>query len=355
MSTDTLRLQAPGLGQKRGLSWTRDLRTMRVFRFAFGVTLAMGIAFAGNWPLFFITPVLVSFLLALPLPALTLRQGAVNFLYVFVAFGIGLLFTLLLLPFPLVFVPALGLVLFHVYYLANRGGPPFLVVMILIAILILPILGLTLDVIATGFASAFAGSALLAIVLVWVAHGLFPDPSRGRLPTRPPRSRAYHAAAASMALKSTLVTLPLATAFFLFDWSSQLLVLVFSALFSLAPEVSKGKAAASKSMISTLIGGAAALLFYSLIVLVPEFHFFLALTLLVALLFAAVIFSDTPYAAYMSSAFIALVVLVGGSMGEDASITDKLITRVLLMSLAALYIVTALHFLNWAVARRGAR
>jgi len=129
------------------------------------------------------------------------------------------------------------------------------------------------------------------------------------------------------------------------------MVLVFTALFSLAPEVSKGKAAASKSMISTLIGGVAALLFYALIVGVPEFHFFLALALLFALLFAAAIFSDNPYAAYMPSAFIALIVLVGGSMGEDASIIDKLAVRVLLMCLATLYIVVALRFLDWLAAR----
>jgi len=356
MSTDTPRLQVQGLEQKWAWRWTHDLRAMRVFRFAFGVTLAMGVSFAGNWPLFFITPVLVAFMLALPLPPPTLRQGAANLLYIFIAFAIGLLFTLLLLPYPLVFVPALGLILFHVYYLANRGGPPFLVIMTIVAVLLLPMLGLTHDVIAGGFAAAFVHSGLFAIVLVWLAHGVVPDPpdSHPPMPARASLSD-YSPVAARTALKSTLVTLPLATAFIAYDWSSQLLVLVFAALFSLAPEVSKGRAAASTSMISTLIGGAAALAFYGLIVVVPEFHFFLALTLLFALLFAAAIFSGRPYAAYMPSAFIALIVLVGGSMGEDPNITDKLMARVLLMSLAALYIVTALRFLDWVADRRVAR
>ena len=49
------------------------------------------------------------------------------------AFVLGLFFAFFLLPFPLVYVPMLGLTLFHIYYLANRRGPLFLVLMSIIA------------------------------------------------------------------------------------------------------------------------------------------------------------------------------------------------------------------------------
>ena len=40
----------------------------------------------------------------------TLRQALALFEYVAVAFTIGLIFTLFLLPYPMIYVPALGLV-----------------------------------------------------------------------------------------------------------------------------------------------------------------------------------------------------------------------------------------------------
>ncbi len=93
-------------------------------------------------------------------------------------------------------------------------------------------------------------------------------------------------------------------------------------------------------------------MFYGLLIVVPEFHFFLALMFLSTLVFANGIFSDSAYAAYLPSAFIALLVLVGGSMGEDASITDKFVARVLLMSLSTLYIVFALKTVDWLIQRK---
>ena len=161
--------------------------------------------------------------------------------------------------------------------------------------------------------------------------------------------------AASAALKSTLVVLPIAVLFIAMEWTEEILVMVFAAIFSLSPEISKGKIAALNSLTSTLIGGLSALVFYWLIVAIPEFHFFVALMLLTALLFGQGIFSGNSMAKYLSSAFVAIIVLVSGSMGEGADITEKFVMRVLLISAAAVYIVAALsvleHFLFVTPAR----
>jgi len=111
-------------------------------------------------------------------------------------------------------------------------------------------------------------------------------------------------------------------------------------------KVFQGKVAALSSLKSTFIGGLSALVFYWLIVAVPEFHFFIALMLLTALLFGQGIFSDAPTAKCLSSAFVAIIVLVGGSMGEGADITEKFVMRVILISAAAVYIVAALRVLD---------
>ncbi len=338
----------PNRSRARGRGgWTNDLRTMRVLRFALGVTAAIAIAFAYEWPLSFLTPVFVAVFLALPLPAPTLGQALRNCYFVLEGFVVGLVFTLFLLPFPLIYVPALGLVLFHIYYLLNRGGSFWRVLMWLIAVLILPMLGQSHDVFPVGFSLYFILSGVLAVLFTVMAHGLLPNPAGApSLPPRPGSVKGYVPAAASAALKSTLVVLPIAALFIALEWTGQILVMVFAAIFSLSPHISKGAEAALNSLKSTLIGGLAALVFYWLLVAVPEFHFFIALMLLTALLFGQGIFSETPTAKYLSSAFVAIIVLVGGSMGDGADIVGKLFMRVILISAAAVYIVAALSVLE---------
>ena len=76
------------------------------------------------------------------MPAPTLKVGISFILYVIYGFLIGLVMTLFVLPYPLVFIPILGLILFQIYYFANRGGNFILVLMCLLGVLMLPMLGM---------------------------------------------------------------------------------------------------------------------------------------------------------------------------------------------------------------------
>lgn len=350
MSTDAMpaldgRLQSPG--RRLWPRWTRDLRSARVLRYAFGVSAAMAIAFAFAWPLFFLTPVLAAVFLALPAPAPSAAQVRSLLLQALAAMSLGLGFTLFLLPYPLVYVPMLGLVLFHIYYLLNRGGSMWLVLMALLAVLILPMLALTGTKLPGAFAGWFAWSCALAIFSYALAHRLFPNPPGSpAMPPRKPRAHGYVAPAAEAALKSTVVILPLAVLFITLNLASQVLVLVMAAVFSLMPDLAKGQQAGNNSLISTLIGGGVALSFYWAIVAVPELHFLMALSVLVMLVFGALIFSGRPNARFMSSAATTLIVLIGSLMADDANFTDVFLTRLLLIFAATLYVVNALRLLE---------
>jgi hypothetical protein len=345
MSTEA----AAGVVPRRAGSrlWTRDLRSTRVLRFAFGVTLSAGIAFGFAWPLFFLTPVLTTFFLSLPLPGPTARQALRFVGYVLGSTALGLAFTLFLLPFPLVYVPVLGLVLFEIYYVHNRGGSVFLAVISLLAVLILPMMSVQHDLLALGFALSFAGSATLALILYLVAHAFFPDPltDHARAPARKFRS-GYSATAALDAMKSTAAILPIAALFIMLKLNSEILVMIYAAMFSMAPDVAKGKASGMKSLKSTLIGGAVAIAFYWLLVAVPGYGFFIALMLLSALMFGRGVFSDHPLSPYMASAMIALLILVGGSLGEGKDFSEKLALRVLLITTATVYVTAALALIQ---------
>ena len=336
-------------------AWLRalgqDQTSVRIIRFTLGVTLAAALAYGINWPLSFLLPILVSFMLSLPLPMPSLQAGLRNMLHTLMAFGVGLVFSLFFLQYPIVYIVMLGLVLFHLYYYLNRGGSLWLSLMSIVAILLLSMLGNSHEGLATGISLGFIGTGWLTIIMVWFSYLLVPDPQSAPFPQAPGFQPGYSQRAAEAALKSTIVILPLASLFFILDLTSYMLVMIFAALFILKPEHNEGKEAGMKSLISTLLGGVCAWVFYWLIVAVPEYPFFLALMFLTALYFGINIFSGKPTAKYYGSALIALLILVNSSMGEDASFTEAFIMRVILITLAVLYIVTALKVLDcfWPV------
>ena len=334
---------------------TADPSALRAIRFAVGVTIAVALAYGIEWPLSFLLPVLTAVILGLPLPIPSLAAGLRNMLYTLAAFGIGLVFSLFFLRYPLVYILVLGLVLFHLYYFLNRGGSFWLTLMTMLAILLLPMLANTHEGFASGVALGFVGTSWLTMLMIWLAHLLVPDPVAAKMPRPPGFQPGYSQPAAQLALKSTLVIWPLASLFIVFDLMDYLLVMIFSAIFILKPELSKGREAGLNSLVSTVLGGVCAWLFYWLIVAVPEYHFYIVLMFFTTLLFGMNIFSAKPTARYFGSALVALLILVNGSMGEGAEFTELFAQRIALIVLAVLYIVAVLKVLDSYWAEKQAR
>ncbi|MFV1983083.1 MAG: DUF2955 domain-containing protein [Thiohalomonadales bacterium] len=320
-----------------------DPKNIRIMRFTIGVTLAVTISSAINWPLAFLVPILSAVFLTLPIPNPGLRVGLTNMLYTLSAFALGSVFTLFLLPFPLVYVPMLGLILFNLYYMLNRGASFWLVLMSILALLILPMLGNNSEGLAFGFASGFIFSGWATVIIVWLAYFIVPDqPGTPALPKSPGLQRGYSRPAAKAALKSTAAVLPIVVLMLSFNMTNMLLVMVFTAMFIMSPEINKGKAAGVKTMKSALIGGMFAFVFYSLIIVVPEYHFFIVLMLVTTLVIASNSFSDKPNAMYYASCFSTFYILVNSSQAEGADFSSVFITRLLLILLATVYVVFSL-------------
>ncbi|MEH6452927.1 MAG: DUF2955 domain-containing protein [Psychromonas sp.] len=324
----------------------QDVNKIRQLRFAFGVTISAGFAYGINWPLAFLLPILTSMLLALPLPKPSLAVSINNMLNTLKAFALGLLFSLFFLQYPAAYLLMLGLVLFHLYYYMNRGGSFWLTLMSILAILILPMMANSHEGLAIGFSAGFVYSSWLTIFMIWLMHFLFPDPQATAFPEMKKLASGYNKVAAQLALKSTLVSFPIAAIFITYGLTDYMLVMIFSALFILKPELSAGKEAGKNSLISTLLGGFYAWFFYWLIVAVPVFHFYLLLLLLTGLFFARYIFSQKPIAKYYSSAFIAMLVVVNSSMGAGADFNAILINRIVLICAAIIYIMQMLKLLE---------
>jgi hypothetical protein len=168
----------------------------------------------------------------------------------------------------------------------------------------------------------------------------------GKLSPRPGFQSGYSPLAAKTAFKSTVVIFPLASLFIVFNLMDFLLVMIFSAIFILKPELNKGKEAGLNSLISTVLGGLSAWLFYWLIVAVPQYHFFVILMFFTTLCFGMNIFSANPSAKYYGSALSALLVLVNGGMAADANISALFAQRIALIVLAVIYIIAVLKVLD---------
>lgn len=323
-----------------------DVTTMRVLRFAFGVTLACGLAYGINWPLAFLMPVFTAMILAMPLPKPSVKASLNNMMSTLQAFALGLAFSLFFLQYPIAYLIVLALVLFHLYYYLNRGGSFWFTLMSMIAILILPMIANSNEGLAIGFSSGFVYSSWLTIAMLWLAHFVFPDPDFTHFPVKPKYSNAYSKVAAQLALKSTLVAFPIAAVFITYGLSDYLLVMIFSAIFILKPDLTQGKEAGRNSLLSTVLGGVFAWFFYWLIVAVPQFYFYLILLLATTLFFGRHIFSGSNMSKYYSSGFIALLVIVNSSMAADSNFNAILVQRILLISGAIVYIISALKVLE---------
>lgn len=319
---------------------------IRQLRFAFGVTIAVLLAYSIEWPLAFLLPVLSATLLALPLPKPTLQASLHNMLSTLKAFSLGLLFSIFFLRYPAAYIILLSLTLFHLYYYLNRGGSFWLTLMSILAVLILPMLAISHQGLAIGVSVGFVYSSWATMGIIWLMHFLFPDPEHSAFPPLKKYQKGYSKVAAQLALKSALVVFPIAAIFISYGLSDYLLVMVFAALFILKPELTQGKEAGKNSLISTLLGGGYACFFYWLIVAVPEFHFFILLLFATSLFFARNIFSQNKLAKYYSSAFIAMLVVVNSSMVAGADFSTIFVNRILLISLAIIYIIFALKVIE---------
>ncbi|MBY6093901.1 DUF2955 domain-containing protein [Ferrimonas balearica] len=320
-------------------------RQRAIVRFGAGVATTMMLAATIEWSLSMITPIFVAMMLGPP--GVRLPAGAYTKLLLGVAltFSAGIVLVVLL-PYAMVFVPAQMLMLFLTFYRAERGLNPLIVIMLLIAILMFPALGLINRDVGIGFALGFLRSLAIALLLTSLFFAWIPS---GPAPAKPAPVLPSVAVAYRNAWLCTLLVMPLLLFFYLTDRSGDLLVLVLVAILAQSPGLTSGSKAGLGMIMANLVGGAAAILFYNLLVAVPMWLFFAALMLLTALLFGQLIFTS-PKGKVFATGFTTLLILIGSttfSDGGDAS--TKLMVRIGQMLMATGYLALG----AWVMAALG--
>jgi len=344
MSTETAAAHAG----PRSTAPDSDLRSARALRLGFGLFLAAALAFGVGWKLSVITPVFVALLLRSGAPCPPFRAGAGLLLMVAAAVMVGAVLSLALIPYPLVFVLAQGLLLFWIFFANTGGAPPFLMVLLLVAVNALPVVAVKSAYLCGVVASGMTISVAIAIMLVWVVHALIPDPDDPRLSpsatgnaSNPPAPVAIDERARK-ALLSTVVVLPLAQTLLLLELTGAILTLVYVAILAQNPSLSAGYAGGRGLFLGSLFGGVVAVAYHNLLIATPSFVFFLLLMLLVGLVFGERIFFERRGAALFSAGLTTLLVLVGsGTAPTSDEIDSAFYVRLLQIMIATAYVVGA--------------
>jgi uncharacterized membrane protein YccC len=340
---------------------TADIASTRILRLAIGVTLALAFSQAVNWPASFIAPVLVSVILSLPLPVPSLLGGA-RFVLVLVG---SLACGLLLLP-MLHYQPAAGaclaiLAMFSCFLYGARGGSPVLAMFLLIGVTVIPVIGSESIDGALAATGGIGGCAIVAMLFVWLAFALFPDPppTTGPAPRAAPTTTPDPADSARNALRSTLIVAPV------FLWllaSSQTaayaVVLIKVASMGQQAELDQTRAAGRNLLLSTLVGGGAAIIVWNVLQIWPSLIVYTPLCLLAGLVIGRRIFAGpglAPAGPMWSYGFLTLLVIIAPAVADSAggsaaggAFTDRL----MMFLLATLYAVAAVTVFDHLWPRR---
>lgn len=298
-----------------------DPRPRRALRLATGVALCLAASFGLALPLPFLAPMLTLFVLAGRTTPLPLKAALALPLLVMAITGASLTVIPLLQYTPICGLLVVGLCLYYCFRSTLRGGNALVGTFCVVGLTLITTAGTADFGMALTVIEALAKGLVLAVLSGAVAHALFPEPAAQ---TTAPAEKTSLAEAGWIALRATLVVMP-TLLLALIDPASYL-ALIMKAV-GLGQQVcSKDTRHAGRELVgSTLHGGLLALLFWSLLGILPVLWMFFLWTLLFSLLLARSLYRLRP-ARYSPGFYLnslaTLLLLLGQSVQDSASGKD---------------------------------
>ena len=319
-----------------------DAYLANVVRFTIGVAIAFFLSQMLAWTASFIMPLLLSMLLTGP--KIDIKKGLAFVLVILAGGMVGIILTITVVHFPFVCLLVVGLLLFHIYYSANKGLSPLLVLMLTMGVTVIPLLGTNSNSIAIALVQVLVFSGVVAVLLAIFMYWLIPEVEPREVEPPP---QVGSGSPMYSALVSTIVMIPLVVAFYTFSLTGAIVVLIFSAILAQTPDLSAGLKTGIGLILANALGGLFAVAIYKLVEGIPDIVFLMLLISLVSLVFASKIFSKDPMAKLYSTAFTAILLLLGNALGINSGDAFNLtIQRVVQISMAATYIVLFFYLLK---------
>ncbi len=287
-----------------------------MMRYALGSTIIMGLATSFGNELAYVIPLLSLPFLAPGMKPPTRYDGLVFLGLVVVSTTTGLLFVHFFYEFTWFYLPVLAVILFLIYYTARLTLPVKIFLLLSFLTMPVPMYNMDPSTWASAILMTLVAGSFFTLLMVLFVYALFPDKKDA------PRYVAQQTAPAptaeerfSRAVDIFLVTFPVVLAYIFFQWGNSLLILLYIVVLSMLPS---GHKAGIAKLIGNILGGIITILFYELIVIVPNFLFFILLYLGTALFFGRKIFSEQRTLPVYKTAFSTLSLVIGEAiLGGD--------------------------------------
>ena len=296
-----------------------SIASVRILRMALGTALSMMFSQIVNWPMSFIAPVLTMFILSLPLPALKLSSG-IKFILVFVvAIYAGLLFLPFMLNQRMVGILLLALALYHSFYYTARGGSPVVGAFATVGLTLVTAIGTVSTDAILQVSGGLSTGAVFGVLFVWVAHAILPDSlarpeSAAAQGGQPQADKLDIAAARRSAWRSMIIVMPVILWFLLSSASASYVAFMIKvASMGQQADVDQSRQAGRSLLLSTVIGGVAAIIAWQALRIWPSLIMYVLLIGLGGLVMGPRIFAGRgmhPAGATWSYGYLTMIVVL---------------------------------------------
>jgi len=300
----------------------RTARDQRALRLATGTALCLAASFGLALPIPFLAPVLALLFLATLNQPLPLKTGVALALVAMLTTGIGLLLIPLLRYYPVSGLLLIGLGLFVVFRFGLRGGNNLIVTFLVIGLTMIAAAGFASFDLALMVIGALVKGLLLAVIVVTLSHGLFPEPANA--PPAPGAPTLPAEDVDRVALRATLIVLP-AFLLALIDPARYLPIILKAVSLGQQSSTTTARNAGRELLGSTLLGGALAILFWWALSLFVHLWMFFLWMLLFGLVLARKLYALSPTRfspGFWLNSLITLIILLGQSVQDSAAGKD---------------------------------
>jgi hypothetical protein len=321
-----------------------------VLRVTLGLGAATLVAYGLGLELPFVVCLMATVVLCRPGPPLPLAKGAVIALVFGTMLTAGVLMVPVLEHYAVTGLLLTATVLFTVFYVSLRGGHP-LTTVLLLAFVLIPVAGVAEQALVGQLSLTLAIGIAVGTLVNALSHALFPDEPAG-VDGPPPPPRAGHATAAWIAMRGTLIVMPV---FVLALTNPSLYFAAIMKTVTLGQQATQATAgSAGRELVgSTLAGAAIAATLWFGLSLWPSLWMLTLWLMAAAIGCASAMFGvrrTTVAPSYWVNALITALILLGPAIEDSASGKSVLQASVMRTSLFVAVAVYA-WITVWALER----
>jgi len=320
-----------------------DLRNeYPVIRAVFGVSLALVFATTVQYPAPHLTAILTLMFLGPGKQALGLKMEIIIPLLIYIFGSVGVFLGNELIDYPLVILPLLALAIFWSFKLVKlvQIPSPVRLVFLMLTVLI-PFNSITANALGGIILKVLLLNVIIAFIIVKISFIFFPDkPTDTEGAKKKKSGGAAEIDMNKVAFNGVMVIFPIVVLFYIFNATVGLLTLVFTVILGFDPFIYQSKKGLV-IIVANLLGGFFGILAYQLLIVVPDYLFYIFLTLSIAFFFMINLFSGKKIAPVFATSFNTFIVIMGIISTSTSGAGNELWSRLAQIGVAVVYTTLA--------------